>query len=191
MIKLKAFVVQNRNCVVKFMDVFEAIKGRRSIRAFQNRDVPPETVDRLIDAARWAPSAGNIQPWEFIIVRKPETKRRLAEAALEQTFIEEAPVVIVVCADENRSSQGYGIRGKTLYCLQDTAAAIQNIHLAAYALGLGSCWVGAFREDEAKKILKTPEGVRPIAIIPVGYPAEKPQPRNRRPINQITHYESF
>lgn len=191
MIKLKAFVVQNRNCVVKFMDVFEAIKGRRSIRAFQNRDVPPETVDRLIDAARWAPSAGNIQPWEFIIVRKPETKRRLAEAALEQTFIEEAPVVIVVCADENRSSQGYGIRGKTLYCLQDTAAAIQNIHLAAYALGLGSCWVGAFREDEAKKILKTPDGVRPVAIIPVGYPAEKPQPRNRRPINQITHYESF
>jgi SagB-type dehydrogenase family enzyme len=148
-------------------------------------------VDRLIDAARWAPSAGNIQPWEFIIVRKPETKRKLAEAALEQTFIEEAPVVIVVCADENRSSQGYGTRGKTLYCLQDTAAATQNIHLAAYALGLGTCWVGAFREDEAKKILNIPSGVRPVAIIPVGYPAEKPQPRNRRPINQITHYESF
>ena len=173
------------------MDVFEAIKGRRSIRVFQNRDIPPETVDRLIDAARWAPSAGNIQPWEFIIVRKPETKRKLAEAALEQTFIEEAPVVIVVCADENRSSQGYGTRGKTLYCLQDTAAATQNIHLAAYALGLGTCWVGAFREDEAKKILNIPSGVRPVAIIPVGYPAEKPQPRNRRPINQIIHYESF
>jgi len=173
------------------MDVFEAIKGRRSIRAFQNRDIPQEMVDRLIDAARWAPSAGNIQPWEFIIVRKPETKRKLAEAALEQTFIEEAPVVIVVCADENRSSQGYGTRGKTLYCLQDTAAATQNIHLAAYALGLGTCWVGAFREDEAKKILNIPSGVRPVAIIPVGYPAEKPQPRNRRPINQITHYESF
>ena len=173
------------------MDVFEAIKGRRSIRAFQNRDIPPETVDRLIDAARWAPSAGNIQPWEFIIVREPETRRKLAKAALEQTFIEEAPVVIVVCADENRSSQGYGTRGKTLYCLQDTAAATQNIHLAAYALGLGTCWVGAFREDEAKKILNIPSGVRPVAIIPVGYPAEKPQPRNRRPINQIIHYESF
>ena len=173
------------------MEVFEAIKGRRSIRAFQNRDIPPEMVDRLIDAARWAPSAGNIQPWEFIIVREPETRRKLAKAALEQTFIEEAPVVIVVCADENRSSQGYGTRGKTLYCLQDTAAATQNIHLAAYALGLGTCWVGAFREDEAKKILNIPSGVRPVAIIPVGYPAEKPQPRNRRPINQIIHYESF
>jgi nitroreductase len=173
------------------LEVFEAIKGRRSIRAFQNRDIPPEMVDRLIDAARWAPSAGNIQPWEFIIVREPETRRKLAKAALEQTFIEEAPVVIVVCADENRSSQGYGTRGKTLYCLQDTAAATQNIHLAAYALGLGTCWVGAFREDEAKKILNIPSGVRPVAIIPVGYPAEKPQPRNRRPINQIIHYESF
>ncbi|MEM3673630.1 MAG: nitroreductase family protein [Candidatus Bathyarchaeia archaeon] len=173
------------------MDVFEAIKGRRSIRAFQSCDIPQEIVDRLIDAARWAPSAGNIQPWEFVIVRKLETKRSLAEAALEQTFIEEAPVVIVVCADENRSSRGYGIRGKTLYCLQDTAAAIQNIHLAAYALGLGTCWVGAFKEDEVRKILKTPAGVRPVAIIPVGYPAEKPQPRNRRPISQITHYESF
>jgi nitroreductase len=173
------------------MDVFEAIKGRRSIRAFQSCDVPQEVVEKLVDAAHWAPSAGNLQPWEFIIVRKPETKRRLAEAALGQTFIEEAPVVIVVCADENRSSKGYGTRGKTLYCLQDTAAAIQNIHLAAYALGLGTCWVGAFREDEAKKILKTPEGIRPIAIIPVGYPAEKPQPRNRRSISQIIHYEIF
>jgi nitroreductase len=173
------------------MDVFEAIKGRRSIRTFRNRDIPQEMVDKLIDAAHWAPSAGNIQPWEFIVVRKPETKRMLVKAALEQTFIEEAPVVIVVCANENRSSQGYGTRGKTLYCLQDTAAAIQNIHLAAYALGLGTCWVGAFREEEARKILKIPDGVRPVAIIPVGYPAEKPPPRSRRPLSQIVHYETF
>lgn len=173
------------------MDVLEAIRGRRSIRAFQKRDIPSEIVDKIIDAARWAPSAGNIQPWEFIILRKPETKRMLAEAALGQTFIEEAPVVIVVCANENRSSQGYGVRGKTLYCLQDTAAAIQNIHLAAYALGLGTCWVGAFREEEARKILKIPGGIRPVAIIPVGYPAGKPMPRSRRPISQIVHYETF
>ncbi len=173
------------------MEVFEAVKGRRSIRAFKDTDVSPEIVEKLIEAARWAPSAGNIQPWEFIIVRNPETKRRLAEAALGQSFIEEAPVVIVVCADEERSARGYGTRGRALYCIQDTAAAIQNIHLAAYALGLGTCWVGAFREDEARKILGIPEGVRPVAIIPVGYPAESPQPRNRRPIKQIVHYEKF
>ena len=173
------------------MDIVEAIKGRRSIRAFKNKKVAQETVEKLLDAARWAPSAGNIQPWEFIIVQKPEIKRALVEAALDQTFIEEAPVVIVVCANESRSSQGYGIRGKTLYCIQDTAAAIQNLHLVAYSLGLGTCWVGAFREAETREILKIPSGIRPVAIIPVGYPAEAPSPRSRRPINQIVHYETF
>jgi nitroreductase len=173
------------------MDVFETIKGRRSIRAYRDIEVPQEIVEKLIEAARWAPSAGNIQPWEFIIVRNPETKRRLAEAALGQSFIEEAPVVIVVCADEERSARGYGTRGRTLYCIQDTAAAIQNIHLAAYALGLGTCWVGAFKEDEAREILNIPGGVRPVAIIPVGYPAESPSPRSRRPLKEIIHYERF
>ena len=176
---------------VQNLEVFEAIRGRRSIRAFESREVPEELVERLIEAARWAPSAGNIQPWEFIIVKKPEIKRKLAEAALGQSFIEEAPVVIVVCADEVRSTQGYGMRGKTLYCIQDTAAAAQNIHLAAYSMGLGTCWVGAFREDEARKVLKTPAGIRPVAIIPVGYPAEAPSPRGRRPLKQMVHYETF
>ena len=173
------------------MDVFEAIKKRRSIRAFKNIDVSDEIVEKLIDAARWAPSAGNIQPWEFIVVRNLDAKRRLAEAALSQTFIEEAPVVIVVCADYQRSARGYGSRGATLYCIQDTAAAIQNIHLAAIALGLGTCWIGAFREEPVKKLLGIPDGVRPVAIIPVGYPAEQPAPRPRRPLNEIIHREIF
>lgn len=173
------------------MDVLEAIKGRRSIRAFKRVDVKQKIVEKLIDAATYAPSAGNIQPWEFIIVRNPEIKRRLAEAALDQKFIGEAPVVIVVCANENRSSQGYGVRGKTLYCLQDTAATVQNILLTAYSLGLGTCWIGAFKEDRAREILKIPAGIRPVAMIPVGYPAEIPSRRNRRSINQIVHYEIF
>jgi len=173
------------------MDVLEAIKGRRSIRAFKNEDVSQEIIEKLIDAAIYAPSAGNIQPWEFIIVRKLNIKKNLVEAASGQSFIEEAPVVIVVCANENRSSQGYGARGKTLYCVQDTAAAMQNILLFAYSLGLGTCWIGAFREEEVKEILKIPFGIRPVAIIPVGYPAEFPSPRSRRPINLIVHYETF
>jgi len=173
------------------VDVFEAIKGRRSIRAYTNREVTEENVKKLIDAARWAPSAGNVQPWEFIIVRKPETKHRLATAALNQTFIEEAPVVIVVCADEARSARAYGSRGSTLYCIQDTAAAIQNIHLTAYSLGLGTCWVGAFRETLVRETLNLPPHLRPVAIIPVGYPAEKPAPRPRRSLDEITHSESF
>lgn len=173
------------------MDLFEAIKSRRSVRAFTREKVSKEEVEKLIDAARWAPSAGNIQPWEFIVVRKPEIKRRLSIAALRQTFIEKAPVVIVVCANQIRSGRGYGARGVNLYCLQDTAAATQNIHLAATALGLATCWVGAFKEEEAKKTLNLPEGVRPVAIIPVGHPAKKPMARSRRHINEIIHYETY
>jgi len=173
------------------MDVLEAIKGRRSIRAFKSEDVPEEIVNRLIEAACWAPSAGNIQPWEFVIVREGDTKRKLVDAALGQEFIGEAPVVIVICANEERSARGYGSRGKTLYCIQDTAAAIQNIHLAAYAFGLGTCWVGAFSEEHVREALKIPHGIRPVAIIPVGYPNESPQPPRRRSPQQVVHYETF
>jgi nitroreductase len=173
------------------MELLEAIKGRRSVRAFKQQDVPEETVEKLIDAARHAPSAGNIQPWEFVIVRKLEVKRKLTRAALNQAFVEEAPVVIVVCANEKRSSMGYGSRGKTLYCIQDTAAATQNILLTTYSLGLGACWIGAFNEDEAKRALNAPEGIRPVAIIPVGYPDETPSHRGIRPLNHIVHHENF
>ena len=173
------------------LDVFEAIKSRRSVRAYTSDRVSDKDVESLIDAARWAPSAGNIQPWEFVIVRDAKIKRRLSAAALDQTFIEEAPVVIVVCADQDRSGWGYGGRGVYLYCLQDTAAAIQNMLLAACALGLGACWIGAFHEEEVERILKTPRGIRPVAIVPVGHPAEKPMAPPKRSIGEIVHYESF
>ncbi|NIR87495.1 nitroreductase family protein [Candidatus Bathyarchaeota archaeon] len=173
------------------MEVFEAIKTRRSIRAFTNEEVSEEEVRKLIDAARQAPSAGNIQPWEFVVVRDPQRKRRLAAAALNQTFIEEAPVVIVVCANETQSGWGYGTRGANLYCLQDTAAATQNMLLAACALELGTCWVGAFYEQEVGKVVNTPRGVRPVAIVPVGHPAEKPSPRPKKSITEIIHLEKF
>jgi nitroreductase len=173
------------------LDVFKAIKTRRSIRAFTDQRVTDEEVEKLIEAARWAPSAGNIQPWEFIIVRESRAKHGLCEAALNQTFIEEAPVVIVVCANPMQSSKGYGSRGINLFCIQDTAAATQNILLAAHAMGLAACWVGAFNEEEAKRVLGVPEELRPIAIVPVGHPAEKPRVRPRRQLNEITHRETF
>jgi nitroreductase len=173
------------------MDISEAIIQRRSIRQFTEQDIPEETVERLINAARWAPSAGNIQPWDFVIVKKAETKTRLANAALDQQSIEQAPIVIVVCANEVLSAQRYGDRGKALFCLQDTAAAIQNILLFAYSIGLGTCWIGAFTEEQVREIIKVPEGSRPIAIVAVGHPGETPQPRRRKPTSEITHYETF
>jgi nitroreductase len=173
------------------LDVFEAITSRRSIRTFEKKAVSDEQVGALIDAARHAPSAGNIQPWEFVIVRDKQIKKQLSSAALNQALIEGAPVVIVVCADEARSGQGYGSRGVNLYCVQDTAAATQNILLAACAMGLGTCWVGAFREEMVRTSLNTPADVRPVAIIPVGYPAENPALRKRRTLTEIIHRETF
>ena len=173
------------------MDVFEAIKTRRSIRAFTQEEISEEEVERILDAARQAPSAGNIQPWIFVVVRRSDMKRRLSKAALNQFFIEEAPVVIVVCADQERSGRGYGSRGANLYCIQDTAAATQNILLAAHALGLGACWVGAFDEEEVRLILRAPRKVRPVAIIPIGHPAEKPRTIFKRPLSEIVRRETF
>ncbi|MCD5408798.1 nitroreductase family protein [Candidatus Bipolaricaulota bacterium] len=171
------------------MNVWEAIKGRRSVRRFDpQQDVSPELVNRLLEAARWAPSAGNAQPWRFVVVRSPELKEKLAQAALGQRFLAQAPVVIVVCADLARTRDAYGHRGETLYCLQDTAAAIQNIHLAATELGLGTCWVGAFDESEVARLLALPPGFRPVALVPVGYPAEAPAPRPRRPLSEVVEY---
>ena len=173
------------------LDVFEAIKKRRSIRDYTDEQVSDKDVERLIEAARWAPSAGNTQPWEFVIVKDAEMKRKLSDAALNQTFIQKVPVVIVVCADEKRSSRIYGNRGEKLYSIQDTAAATENMILAAQELGLATCWVGAFQEKEVAKAVKAPKNVKPVAIIPVGYPAGKPSASQRRSVNEIVHYETF
>ena len=173
------------------LDVFEAIKKRRSIRDYTDEQVSDKDVEPLIEAARWAPSAGNTQPWEFVIVKDIEMKRKLSDAALNQTFIQKVPVVIVVCADEKRSSRIYGNRGEKLYSIQDTAAATENMILAAQELGLATCWVGAFQEKEVAKAVKAPKNVKPVAIIPVGYPAGKPSASQRRSVNEIVHYETF
>ena len=173
------------------MDVLEAIKERRSIRAYTDKEVSEEDVKRLIEAARWAPSAGNIQPWAFVVVKEVETKQKLSYAALNQTYIQEAPLVIVVCADLTRSSRGYGSRGVHLYSIQDTAAATENILLAAQELGLATCWVGAFRENEVAKAVKAPRNLRPVAMVAVGYPAERPVAPQKRSFNEIVHYDTF
>lgn len=173
------------------MDVLEAIKGRRSIRSYKKKDVSNAVIIKLINLASFAPSAGNTQPCEFIIVRKIEIKKNLAKCAFNQTFLNDAPVLLVVCANESRSSQRYGTRGKTLYCIQDTAAAIQNILLAAHSFGLSTCWVGAFNENATKEILNIPLKIRPVAIITIGYGTEIPPPRRMRSISQTIHYETF
>lgn len=173
------------------LDVFEAIEGRRSIRVFRPDPIPDNMLKKMLEAAQWAPSAGNLQAREFIIVKDPEIKRALCDAALGQTFIIQAPVNIVVCANKRKSAMRYGRRGEELYCILDAAAAVQNLMLAACALGLGTCWIGAFYDDEVSKILDLPNWLRPVAIIPTGYPAESPLPPPREPLSEVAHRERY
>jgi len=164
----------------------EAIFNRRSVRRFMSRPIPEEAIGVLLEAACRAPSAGNLQPWFFYVVEDKSKREQLARAALGQGFIASAPLCIVVCAIPKQSARVYGERGAHLYCLQDTAAAVQNILLAAVDLGLGACWVGAFDENEVSRVLKMPPEHRPVAIIPVGYPvAETSAPTPRRSVNEV------
>lgn len=173
------------------MEVFEAISGRRSVRTYIDKEVPESVLHQLLSSAIMAPSAGNLQSWEFIVVRELKTKKALVHAALNQQFIARAPVIIVVCAHQHRSAQRYGSRGSELYCIQDTAAAIQNLLLAAYALDIGTCWVGAFKEQDVSEILAIPDNVRPLALIPIGYTTRDPSPPSRIPLAQVLHYERY
>lgn len=169
------------------MDLWTAIERRRSLRRFRRTDISRATVQRIIAAAIRAPSAGNLQPWHFVVVRREEIKHALALAAYGQSFVAEAPVVIVVCAEPERSATGYGTRGSELYCLQDTAAATGHILLAATALGLGGCWVGAFDEGAASRALSLPSHLRPVAMVPIGEPAVEVGGRTpRRPLAEVT-----
>lgn len=165
-------------------DVMDAIKERSSIRKFKPDPVPQATVGRLLEAAQLAPSAGNLQPWLFVVVLNEDLRRKLAKAA-GQPFIAGAPVCIVVCVEPERSASQYGRRGRELYCIQDTAAAIENILLAATGYGLGACWVGAFDEEETARILELEPGFRPVALVPIGYPDQERRAVPRRPLDEV------
>ncbi len=160
------------------------IRGRRSIRRFLPAAVPDSDIEFVLEAGRWAPSAGNAQPWIFFVIRSLQTRKALAKAA-SQKFLSQAPVVLAVCADISRAQNAYGSRGAQLYCIQDTAAAVQNMLLAATALGLGSCWVGAFDENAVSSLLDLPESIRPVALVPLGTAAEEPLARQRRPLEEV------
>lgn len=160
------------------MDILKAVKQRRSIRDFQKKKIPDELIDKLMEALIWAPSAGNLQSRKFYFIKDDQVKKRIATAALNQNFIAEAPLVIIGCTD-NRISYKYGERGVYLYSIQDVALSIMGMMLVAHEYGLGSTWVGAFRENEVFKILNMPRNLRPVAIVPVGYPSKIPYPPPR------------
>jgi nitroreductase len=171
------------------MDYFEVVKRRQSIRAFQNRPIEDGKLHRIIEAVNLATSAGDLQAYEIVIVRDSRRKKALSKAAWDQSFIAEAPVCLVFLAYPGRSSGKYGQRGSELYCLQDATIAATFAHLTATALGLGSTWVGAFDDDAVANAVDAPKDKRPIAILPLGYPAEIPQLTPRRAVGEILSSE--
>jgi nitroreductase len=169
------------------MEVFEAIKKRRSIRKFDSsKEVTDKQIEKLLEAARWAPSAGNLQSWFFVVVKDQKTKEQIVKAAKGQDFIAQASVVIISCIDLERIASRYGSRGETLYAIQDASIATQNIWLAATEMELGAVWIGAFDEERLAEVLNLPGHLRPVAILPIGYPEESPKPPPRRPIKEIS-----
>ena len=172
------------------MELSEAIKGRRSIRNYENKKVEPEKIGMLLEACRWSPSAGNRQPWEVIVVDDPETIEKLARASLDQMWMTTAPVILAMCINLNIAKGTYGERSE-MYALETMGMAIQNIMLTAYSLGLGTCCVSAFEEDRVSEILKCLDIIKPVALITVGYPAEEPPVPERDDVSRFAHYNSF
>jgi len=167
------------------MEFFEVVKNRHSVRAFKDKEIEKEKLEKLLYVANSAPSAGNLQAYQIFLVRKSAQKIALANAAYEQDFITQAPVNLIFCAERLRSASKYGKRGAELYSIQDATISAAYVHLAAVDLELGSVIVGAFDEDAVRKILNIPNVLRPIIILPVGYPNEEPEITPRRKINDL------
>jgi nitroreductase len=169
------------------MEFMEVIKKRRSVRAYQNKEIRDDKLGRILEAARFAPSANNKQSWKFIVVKDPETKRKLVKVSRNQSFIGEAPVVIAGVALEPDRVMSCEVPAYAV----DLAIAIQHIALAAANEGLGTCWIGAFSQDDVKKILGVPDAYKIVALMPMGYPADSPGTKTRKSLEDIVCYERF
>jgi nitroreductase len=170
------------------MNVLDAIVARKSVREYSTRRIEDEKLTAVMNAARLAPSASNRQEWRFVIVRDLKTRKRIAEAADGQTFVEEASAVIVACADTD---------GHVMPCGQlaypiDVSIALTHIMLAAVELDLGTCWIGAFDEKKVKEILGVPERIRVVGVMPIGYPVDpSPVEKERLALDTIVRHEHW
>lgn len=169
------------------MDVAAAIRGRKSVRSYTDRAVEREKIEQILEAGRLSPSANNRQEWKFIVVTRPETRQKLVRAAMNQGFIGQAPVVLAACATE---SDKVMMCGHPTYAV-DVSIAFAYMLLQAYELGLGTCWIGAFNEEEVKTILGVPRNVRVVALSPLGYPAGDPGVRPRKGMAEVVCWEAF
>ena len=172
-------------------ELLDLMQSRTSVRHYTDEGIERETLGKILEAGRWAPSAGNMQSWEFIVVDEKKLKERLSRYAYNQEHVREAPVCIVVLGDMEKARRKYDDRGVDLYMIQETAASMQNMLLMADELGLGSAWVGAFDEDSVRDLLDIPEKLRPMAIITLGYPKERPEPSNKYRVTDVTYMNRY
>jgi nitroreductase len=176
------------------MDVFEAIYKRRSLRSFKSSPVPEDYVKKIIAAATMAPTGGDMQPWEFFVITDQNIKTRIIETTYTgydttgepQYWLQNAPVLILVCFDKKRTGARYGKEGAKVIPLLDCACAIENMLLAATALGLGGCWVWGFNKEKLEKVFSL-NGLEPLALIPLGYPSHVPNAPYRLELEYIYH----
>lgn len=172
------------------MELLKAIKERRSVRNYSERPLDWDIVSDVLDAARYAPSSGNVQDWRFVVIKKHETIKEIANLC-NQDWIETAPVLIIVCSDIHKIKRLYGEQGEKTFYLQNTSAAIQNMLLRAYDLGLGSCWIGDFDEKKLTELVKIKAGIKPVSIISIGYTKGKIKSVERDELDTMTFFEEY
>jgi nitroreductase len=173
------------------MNVFQALHNMSPTTEFLERPVDERMIGLILHSATRSLSAGNMQEWEFIVVEDEKTKERLGKSALNLKHVMEAPTLIVVCVDLNKASLKYGKRGEIVYAVEDGAAATQTLIIAATALGLGYDLVRAFDEEEVRGIVGLPDNIRPISIVPLGFPAHELKQENRINFENITHVDRY
>lgn len=167
------------------MEFMEVIRQRRSIRKYRPDPVPQEDIEYVLEAARLAPSWANSQCWHFVVVTDSQVREAVAKAG--NAWTAQAPALIVACADPTKP----GTKGDQQYYMLDIGIAMEHLILAAADRGLGTCWIGAFREEVARKALGVPKPIRVVAFTPLGYPAETPRPQRRKPLDHIVSYNRY
>ena len=165
------------------MSFVDVVLSRRSIRRYTTQAIPEDVLTKVLEAGRQAPSASNKQPWHFIVLTDDEVKEKLSHGRWN-TFVKDSAVTVVGCG---YVGEEYGRRWSTV----DTTIALQNMVLAAWALGIGSCWIGDFQEAEVKRLLNIPDEWNVVALVTFGYPAETPRHRQKKPIDEIVSYNTF
>ena len=169
------------------MDFLALVRSRYSVRSYEDRPVEQDKLDRVLEAVRLAPSASNRQPWKFVVIREAETRRELVEPCFNQQFVAQAPVVIAGVGLMPNRKLHCGIPGDPV----DLAIAMDHLALAAAAEGLGTCWVGAFYQDRVREVLGIPESAQVVELMTLGYPADSPPPKSRKPISDIVCYDRW